>query len=339
MNRKYLLVLVAASLIACNKSASYQDEPVRLRIPYKFPEIRFPEGNEPTKLRIGLGRILFYDNRLSTNHDMNCGSCHVLSSAFTDGKMVSTGRMGHEGRRNAPTLANIAWMPRLMMEGGVPTLEAQALAPLHDSLEMGFNMMAYVDELNEDEELRAIAKAAYGRDSIDPYVVTRSLAAFQRTFISGDSRFDRYRTGYKDELTHDEFEGMRLFYSDRTKCGECHSMPFFTDFEYYNIGLEEEYTDHGKERATHLAGDIGKFKTPTLRNIELTGPYMHDGRMNTLEEVVAFFNEGGRNHVNKDERIAPMNLTDEEQRQLVAFLKTLTDWNFVQNADLLPLVK
>lgn len=339
MRKWFYFVLCFVAFAACQSVADYQDEPVRLKIPYKFPTIQFPEDNQPTKLRIQLGRILFYDNRLSTNHDMNCGSCHILSAAFTDGKKISQGRMGHEGKRNAPTLANIAWMPRLMMEGGVPSLEAQALAPLHDSLEMGFNMMVYVDELNRDEELRSMAKAAYGRDSIDPYVITRALAAFQRTFISGDSRFDRYRSGYKNEMNDDEMAGMTLFFSDKTHCGDCHTMPFFTDFEYYNIGLDEEYIDHGKERATHLTEDIGKFKTPTLRSIELTGPYMHDGRMNTLEEVVSFFNSGGAHHPNKNDKIHPLNLTDEEQKQLVSFMKTLTDWNFVQQEALLPLMR
>jgi cytochrome c peroxidase len=327
--------LLIVALIACEKIPHHNDEPVKLRIPSQFPELIFPKGNEPTKLRIALGRILFYDKRLSTNHDMSCSSCHILSSAFTDGKTVSHGRMGHSGKRNAPTLANIAWMPRLMMEGGVPSLEAQALAPLHDSLEMGFNMMVYVDELNEDENLRAMAKAAYGRDSIDPFVVTRALSAFQRTFISGDSRYDRFKSGYKNEMSDMEMAGMSLFFSEKTKCSECHNEPFFTDFSYYNIGLEADYTDTGKERATHDSSDIGKFKTPTLRNIELTGPYMHDGRMSTLEEVVSFINRGEKLHANQDERIVPLHLTDQEQAQIVAFLKTLTDWNFVQNANLL----
>lgn len=324
---------------SCEPSFEFKDEAVVVRIPSGFPPIDYPDDNAPTKLRIELGRRLFYDNRLSANHQVNCSSCHVLSAAFTDSKSTSTGLAGIPGKRNSPTLANMAWMPRLMMEGGVPSLETQALAPLHDSLEMGMNMMIAVDELNKDSELRAMSRAAYQRDSIDPFVVTRALAAFQRTIISGDSRWDRYRQGQKKEMNETELSGMQLFFSEKTQCSSCHSGIFFSDFNYYNIGLEENYSDNGKERASHLQADIGKFKTPTLRNIALTAPYMHDGRMNSLEEVVSFYNEGGKQHVNKDGRIHALNLTEEEQIQLIAFLKSLTDWNFVQNAQLGPWMK
>ncbi len=335
---KFLVILCGFLILtSCETVAILKDDPLNVRIPGGFPPIVYPEGNEPTKLRVELGRRLFYDNRLSANQTVNCSSCHVLSTAFTDSKTTSTGLAGLPGKRNSPTLANVAWMPRFMMEGGVPTLETQALAPLHDTMEMGMNMMFAVRELNQDAKLRAMSLAAYGRDSIDPFVVTRSLAAFQRTIISGDSRWDRYRQGQVKEMNQEELIGMKLFFSEQTNCGNCHKGIFYTDFDYYNIGLDEVYADNGKERASHKAEDIGKFKTPTLRNIALTSPYMHDGRLNSLEDVVAFYNEGGKPHVNKDTRIRPLGLTTEEQSQLVAFMKTLTDWNFVQNAQLAPL--
>jgi cytochrome c peroxidase len=337
--RLLLSIVIAALAVSCSTYPTQEDSPVKIRIPASFPEIQFPKGNEPTKLRIQLGRILFYDNRLSMDESTNCGSCHALSVAFTDGKTTSVGRAGMPGKRNAPTLANIAWSPRLMMEGGVPTLEAQALAPLHDSLEMGFNMMTAVDKLNKDKELVALAQSAYGRDSIDPFVITRALAAFQRTFVSGDSRFDRYRQGQTEEMTDLELRGMRTFYGDKAQCSSCHDGPLFTDFGYYNVGLDSIYADNGKERATHLPSDIGKFKTPTLRNIGLTAPYMHDGSMYSLMDVIRMHNAGGKPHPNKDPHIHPLQLTEDEQEELLAFLLTLTDYNFVQNKDLLPLVK
>jgi cytochrome c peroxidase len=244
---------------------------------------------------------------------------------------------GIGGNRNAPTLANIAWMNRLMMEGGVPSLETQALAPLHDSLEMGYNMMHVVERLNRDGDLTALAKKAYGRDSIDPYVITRALACFQRTFVSGDSRHDRFNLGQKDQMNASELRGKDLFFSERTQCSSCHSGVFFTDMDYHNIGLSLAYADPGKARATHKAEDVGKFKTPTLRNIQLTSPFMHDGSMSSLEEVIAFYNRGGEPHDNRDARIQPLHLSNQEQADLVAFLISLTDWNFVQNKDLLPL--
>jgi cytochrome c peroxidase len=287
----FILLLL---LMACGGEVVFHDEPVNIRIPARFPAVAYPNGNEPTKLRILLGRKLFYDTRLSENNKLHCGSCHVLSAAFTDGNATSSGIHGISGKRNAPTLANVAWLPRLMMEGGVPSLETQSLAPLHDSLEMGSNMMIAVEKLNHDDELRALSKAAYGRDSIDPFVITRALAAFQRTFMSGDSRYDRYMQGFTSELNENEVRGMKLFFSEKTSCGSCHPDVMMTDFGYYNIGLYEEYSDTGKERATGKMEDVGKFKTPTLRNIAITAPYMHDGSIWSLSEVVAFFNAGGK---------------------------------------------
>jgi len=139
-------------------------------------------------------------------------------------------------------------------------------------------------------------------------------------------------------LNDAELRGMQLFFSPQTHCSECHSGVFFTDMDYHNIGLETEYQDEGKARATHLDEDVGRFKTPTLRNIQLTAPYMHNGSMGSLEEVVQFYNKGGFAHRNKDSRMVPLGLTEQEQQDLISFLTTLTDWNFVQRKDLLPLI-
>lgn len=331
----FIVVLLLGACSSQEVSSLSEDSPIRLKVPQGFGKINFPEGNEPTELRIRLGRILFYDNRLSLTNTVNCGTCHILSVAFTDGKQISEGIS--LGTRNAPTLANVAWSPYYMMEGGVPTLEAQSLAPLHDITEMGENMMVAIEKLNKDESLRNLAKAAYKRDSIDPFVVTRALANFQRTFISGDSYYDRFIHGNKEALSEQAVRGKDLFFSDRTMCSTCHSGNFFTDYSFHNTGLYDSYQDLGKERQTGEDKDNGRFKTPTLRNIALTAPYMHDGSVNTLEEVVARYNSGGKNHRNKDSRIKPLHMTSQEQSDLVAFLESLTDWNFVQNKQLLPL--
>jgi len=338
MMRVAFMVLISAA-IGCGESVqpTLVDKPIEVRRPQTFPPFQYPADNQPTVLRIQLGRQLFYDTRLSSSNSLHCGSCHVLSAAFTDGRATSPGIVGIAGRRNAPTLANVAWMKRFMMEGGVPTLETQALAPLHDSLEMGTNMMLVVQRLNQDVDLKALAKAAYGRDSIDPFVVTRALACFQRTFVSGDSRYDRFLLGQKDQMNEQELRGRDLFFSERTQCGSCHGGVFFTDMEYHNIGLNAVYADEGKALATHLPGDMGKFKTPTLRNVQLTAPYMHDGSIASLEEVIAFYNRGGEPHINKDGRVRALQLSKQECDDLLAFLMTLTDWNFVQQKDLLPL--
>jgi len=313
------------------------DQPLDVSGPPSFPPLEYPAENHPTQLRVQLGRLLFYDTRLSYSNTLHCGSCHVLSAAFTDGRTTSAGIGGIAGKRNSPTLANVAWMKRYMMEGGVPTLETQALAPLHDSLEMGTNMMSAVHRLNDDVPLKALAMAAYGRDSIDPFVVTRALACFQRTFVSGDSRYDRFQLGQKDQMNEQELRGRDLFFSEHALCSSCHSGVFFTDMDYHNVGLVMADSDEGKSRATLSAEDLGKFKTPTLRNIQLTSPYMHNGSLASLEEVIAFYNRGGEPHANKDSRIHPLNLSPQECDDLLAFLTTLTDWNFVQRKDLLPL--
>lgn len=339
MIRLVALFVILVCGCSSNELPQLKDEPLAVLVPAGFPEIIYPSDNEPTKLRIELGRRLFYDSRLSADGDLNCGSCHALSAAFTDGRTTSEGIHGTAGKRNAPTLANVAWMKRFMMEGGVPTLETQALAPLHHSDEMGEDLMLAVERLNYDPLLRALSRAAYGRDSIDPYVVTRALACFQRTFISGDGRYDRFVLGKKDQMSESEQRGMELFFSPKTHCAECHSGVFFTDMDYHNIGLQDVYSDEGKARATHRDDDVGRFKTPTLRNVQLTSPYMHDGSMRTLEEVIQFYNTGGNNHRNKDSRIRVLGLTVQEQADLQAFLTTLTDWNFVQNKDLLPLMQ
>jgi cytochrome c peroxidase len=155
MSRSYFFLLLSFFSCAETNRPSLHDSEAKVRIPSAFPELVYPADNAPTKLRIELGRRLFYDNRLSQDESLNCGSCHVLSAAFTDGRATSQGLHGSVGKRNAPTLANVAWLKRLLMEGGVPTLETQVLVPLHDSTEMAPGMMPIVDRLNEDEDLRA----------------------------------------------------------------------------------------------------------------------------------------------------------------------------------------
>ncbi len=336
MKKKIIFFSLLIVFISCSDKFG-SDLSIKIRIPAGFPEINYPDDNQPTKLRIELGRRLFYDNRLSADLTVNCSTCHVPSAAFTDGRTTSTGMSGNGGRRNAPTLANVAWLPYYMMEGGVPTLELQSLAPLHDSVEMGFNVMQMIERLNEDDEIRTLSRLAYNRDTFDAFVLTRSLAAFQRTIISGDTPYDRYITQHQnDALSEQEKRGLDLFFSERTQCGSCHKGIFFSDFDFHNIGLYENYSDPGKERENYKKEDNGKFKTPTLRNIALTGPYMHDGSISSLEEVLLLYNEGGKNHPNKDSRIKPLNLTPTEQADLIAFMKALTDWNFVQNRNLSP---
>jgi len=322
--------LLAGILSGCAEEG-LQDRAISFKQPHYFPPINFPEGNEPTHLRFELGKKLFYEVKMSKNEDQSCASCHRLPAAFTDGRTVSSFHE-NEFARNAPTLANLAWSPYFMSEGGVSTLELQALGPIHEKHEFELNMQDVIDRLKSRENYSVLSKAAYGRE-LDAFVITRALACFQRALISGDSKFDRHYFLKSNDYSDVERKGMELFFSERTQCSSCHALPFFTDYQFYSLGLED--SDIGLERKTYLASDNGKFKTPTLRNIELTAPYMHNGSMSSLEEVVSFYNNGGGMRSTKDSRIKPMNLSKEEEVELVAFLKTLTDWNFVQNENFL----
>ena len=325
--KKLIFCFFLAGILSGCAEKGLHDKPISFKQPHYFPQITFPEGNEPTLLRFELGKKLFYEVKLSKNEDLSCASCHRLPAAFTDGRAVSSFHE-NEFARNAPTLANLAWSPYFMSEGGVPTLELQALGPIHEKHELSLSMEEIIDRLKSSENYSELSKAAYGRE-LDAFTITRALACFQRALISGDSKFDRYYFLKSNDYSELEKRGMELFFSERTQCSGCHAGSFFTDYQFYSLGLED--SDIGLERRTYSEADRGKFKTPTLRNIELTAPYMHNGSMSSLEEVVSFYNTGGGGRLTKDSRVKPMNLSKEEEADLVAFLKTLTDWNFVQN--------
>ena len=330
MRKLVFFFLLAVILSGCAEEG-LQDKPISFKQPHYFPTINFPEGNEPSLLRFELGKKLFYEVKLSMNEDQSCASCHRLPSAFTDGRTVSSFHE-NEFARNAPTLSNLAWSPYFMSEGGVPTLELQALGPIHEKHELSLSMEEVIARLKSSSNYSALSKSAYGRE-LDAFAITRALACFERALISGDSKFDRYYFLKSNDYSVLERQGMDLFFSERTQCSSCHSLPFFTDYQFYSLGLED--ADIGLERKTYSEADRGKFKTPTLRNIELTAPYMHGGSMSSLEEVVSFYNTGGGTRITKDSRVNTMNLSKEEETALVAFLKTLTDWNFVQNENFL----
>ncbi|MCH2200009.1 MAG: cytochrome-c peroxidase [Flavobacteriales bacterium] len=329
------LVLGLVAFIACKEERVLPDqnaeadfEYIEVETPAGFPAIDYPMENRPTAERIELGRLLFHDARLSRDNTVSCASCHLASHSFADNEAQSVGVDGLRGDRNAPSLANVAYHPYFFMDGGVQTLERQVIAPLDNVLEMDHDIVEVSDELSQDEFLNSLAKAAYGRN-LDPFVLTRSIAAYERTLLSGDSPYDCYLQGDQFALTAEEKAGMELFFSERTQCGSCHSGFLLTDFSFNNIGLGEEYLDKGRRRVSGDESDNGKFKTPSLRNVALTAPYMHDGSLRTLEEVIDHFNSGGVDHDLKDDRIQQLNLTEEEQSQLKAFLLALTDKSFV----------
>lgn len=332
------IVLILTLIWGCRRTKSEAPlptgpTPYELIIPAGFSVPEIPEDNPLTYEAIALGKRLFYDPQLSGDNSVSCASCHQPERAFADNEPIAIGVNGAIGKRNSPSLANVAYQHALFAEGGVPSLELQVLAPLIEVHEMNADFEVLLQRLESDEQYVRMFDHAFGTP---PTLagMAKALASFQRTLISGGSRFDEYYYGGNESvLNTSEVRGMDLFYSEEVGCANCHSGFLFTNQEFENIGLYSEYADPGRMRLTGDPADAGKFKVPTLRNIELTGPYMHNGALATLQEVVAHFSNGGAGHQNQSEWVQPLYLDDQERMDLVNFLKTLTDQKFVNNPE------
>ena len=321
----FLLLSIAAG---CAKESTVPDEvdaPYVVAMPVGAPVLPVPEGNELTVARVTLGKALFFDARLSLGTGLSCASCHHTDRAFSDTLALSIGAGGALGLRNAPTLANVAYHPAYFRDGGIPTLEQQVLAPIQTENEMASNIVDAAALLRTDEHYASLSRLGYDRE-LDPFVITRAIACYERTLVSGWSRYDRFIQGDQQALGEEERHGWELFNSEETGCTNCHDGFDLSDHSYRNIGTSIDHTaDPGRERITLDPADRGKFKVPTLRNVALTGPYMHDGSVATLEEVVEHFASGGVADPNKDALIHPLELTTQEKAALSAFLRALTD--------------
>jgi len=332
-NRIYLILIILIYGTGCERDPVPKGV-IKSDVPDHFPEINYPEDNAYSVSRFELGKALFFDAVLSKDNSLSCASCHKPHLAFSDNTPTSPGVEGRKGTRNSPSLANVAFLPYFTREGGVPTLEMQVLVPLQEHNEFDFNIVDAAERLMKSDKYITMSLAAYNRLP-DAFVITRALACFERELISGNSRYDKYTfDGDKSAMTRDEVAGMNLFFSDKTQCSTCHSGFNFTDNSFANNGLYVDYADIGRMRLTGKQSDIGLFKVPTLRNISVTAPYMHDGSLNTLRKVIEHYNSGGNNHINKDNKIKTLGLNKREIEELLAFLNTLTDSDFIQNENL-----
>jgi cytochrome c peroxidase len=326
-----LLLGCFAVLYACQKDTETVQFPALMEIPTGFPEIEHPADNAFTLERWELGKKLFFDPIMSSDKSISCASCHDPALAFSDKLAFSLGVENREGTRNASPLTNLAWHPYFTREGGIPSLEMQVLVPLQEHNEFDYNIVLLSERLKNEPDYVAMALAAYDREP-DHFVITRALACFERSLISGQSPYDQFNSqSDKDALTDAQQRGMQLFFGQRTNCSSCHAGFNFTNYEFENNGLYEQYTDPGRFRLTGDVSDIARFKVPGLRNIGLTGPYMHDGSISSLEEVVEHYNSGGKFHPHKNKLVKPLGLTQVEKEDLVHFLEALTDETFVSN--------
>lgn len=325
-------VVLALGLLAgaCSSGVDAPQDPPLVPLPSGFPRLPVPANNQLTAERITLGKKLFFDKRLSSTSQVACASCHLQEHAFADPLKVSAGVHGRMGTRNAPMLANMAYNTSFFWDGGVPTLEQQVIAPIINPLEMDMKMEDVAKRLQEDPGYVELFRKAYDMEPA-PEGITKAIASFMRTLISGNSRYDKYQRGDKSAMNESEKRGMELFQGERAECFHCHVGFNFTNNNIQNNGMYLDGPDMGRYLVTENPIDIGLFKVPSLRNVEVTAPYMHDGSLATLEDVVEHYVSGGKGHPNTDPLIRPFDLTPQEKADLVAFMKALTDEEFLAN--------
>ncbi|MCY1076400.1 methanobactin export MATE transporter MbnM [Archangium lansingense] len=357
-------VLSLLLLTACGE----EKKPYAWQLPPGFPEPFVPADNPMSEEKVVLGRHLFYDERLSGNGTMACASCHEQQRAFSDAKVTPSGSTGHVVPRNSPGLANVAYLATYTWANPVlDTLEKQALVPLFAEtpleLGMGTRLEEVLQRLREDASYPALFRAAFPdeKEPIHEENVVKALASFQRTLLSGNSPYDRYLQGDASALSPAAKRGLELFFGERAECYHCHSGPHLTnsfrskdtklserDFQntgLYNVDGQGAYPldNTGLYEFTNDPKDMGRFRVPPLRNVALTAPYMHDGSIATLEEVLDFYIAGGRNvtsgpHVGdgrasplKNPLVRPFELSAQERADLIAFLESFTDLDFVND--------
>tara|TARA_B100001094_G_C18192096_1_gene807989 strand:- start:3230 stop:4219 length:990 start_codon:yes stop_codon:yes gene_type:complete len=297
-----------------------------IAIPIGFPIPEIPEDNKLNKERIHLGKKLFFDKILSRDSSISCASCHRPEYAFTDGLKKAVGIKNRSVTRNTPTLTNIVYNENFLRDGVNPSLEAQVLVPIHEKNEFDFHILLVAERLKKKPEYLDLFEKAYGGIPT-PKLITKAIASYERTLISGNSRYDQYvYQNKKYALSSSEIKGLNLF--NELYCVSCHSGFNFSNGEIVSNGLYEKYEDIGKMRVSLKEIDNGCFKVPTLRNIALTAPYMHDGSLQSLEEVIDHYMKGGNDHRNKHSFIKPFILSKTDRNNLVSFLKSLTDSSF-----------
>ena len=345
VNRLGLLgALIVTSLVAWIADNPVPTGPYVLRYPASFGgRFSIPTDNPMTQEGVHLGRLLFYEPRLSTTGTISCASCHQQARAFTDGRALSVGVSGKSTRRNAMSLVNLLWVRQFFWDGRSTGLEEQSLIPLAHADEMGLIVGDAARTLQKVAPYPALFRRVFGSDTITDARIGKAIAQFERTLISANSPYDQYLQG-RYALTASEERGQRLFTAAPVRergirggnCAHCHGGPRLHQELFHNNGLDRQAADSGRQAVTGLALDHGRFRVPTLRNIALTAPYMHDGRLKTLSAVLDHYSDHVRASATLSPELVPaqaggLGLTASEKTDLLAFLQLLTDSSFITN--------
>lgn len=335
--RLFYYLTIILLLVRCSKEANSDNRPdLGFIAPDNFPAIQYNFNENPfSREKRELGRKLFYDTRLSRDNSISCGNCHQQAAAFSHaGHRVSHGIDNQLGTRNAPSLFNLAWQPLFFWDGGVGDLDLFHINPIQNPIEMDETVPNVLIKLRADLHYPELFKNAFGDTAITPLRFYRALSIFLISLVSNQSRYDEYINGNPSALTSSEKEGLDIF---NRKCSTCHSGILFTDFSFRNNGLSTT-ADLGRFRVSVIPSDSFKFKVPSLRNVEKSAPYMHDGRFFTLEEVMDHYSDGVvQTNTTLDPLLQMSNkpgipLTPDEKGKLIAFLKTLTDIKFITDS-------
>lgn len=330
------LALLAVFVYACGKNEMPLPAPITFKTPSNFPAPVYTfDGNTLTNDGFTLGKKLFYDARLSADQSVSCGSCHQQFAGFANlDHQVSHGVNNCQGKRNAPVLFNLAWQKEFFWDGGAKNLEIVPLNALTDACEMANDLSTALAFLNRTPPYPQLFKAAFGTEQITSQNFLKALAQFTATMVSANSKYDKVMRQPKDfAFTTDELAGYELF---KTNCASCHTEPLFSNLAYADNGLGWSDTDEGRKTITGLASDKGKFRVPTLRNIALSAPYMHDGRLNSLAQVLDHYTSGIHQTQNLATALSAngnlgFTLTAVQKQQIISFLHTLTDNEFINN--------
>ena len=295
-------------------------------VPLGLPELPVPEDNPQTTEKIALGKMLYFDKRLSKDGTISCATCHDPEMAWTEHRATSKGIGDQVGGANSPTVINAAYAKKQFWDGRADSLEEQALGPMENPIEMGHNLGVLVKELAEIPEYKDGFQKVFGT-GVTKDGMAKAIASFERTVLSGNSPYDQFKAGKKDALTESQKRGMELF--EDLGCSTCHAPPLFSNYGYYNagVGMDKEKPDEGRKAVTGLDRDLGKFRVPPLREVANTGPYFHDGSVATLEEAVAIMAGGGKDSPKVSgmlKAIGDEKVSEQGKKDLVEFLKALS---------------